>query len=105
MLTFRKDLIVGESLKGKERKIVPNIKRGKIKKKGVTLITYAANGKDFFDLIPAKEMKYPVRQEQQLYVLGLAGSRGEALELVQGLVMEVYNKTGEFDVRGYFGCQ
>lgn len=39
MLTFRKDLIVGESLKGKERKIVPNIKRGKIKKKGVTLIT------------------------------------------------------------------
>ena len=65
MLTFRKDLIVGESLKGKERKIVPNIKRGKIKKKGVTLITYAANGKDLFDLIPAKEMKYPVRQEQQ----------------------------------------
>ena len=54
MLTFRKDLIVGESLKGKERKIVPNIKRGKIKKKGVTLITYAANGKDLFDLIPAQ---------------------------------------------------
>ncbi len=46
-----------------------------------------------------------MRQEQQLYVLGLAGSRGEALELVQGLVMEVYDKTGEFDVRGYFGCQ
>ncbi len=48
-------------------------------------------------------MKLSVRQEQNLYVLGLAGNRREAFFLVQEMVMEVYEKTGGFDVRGYFG--
>ncbi|MDE7325006.1 MAG: hypothetical protein K2N63_01805 [Lachnospiraceae bacterium] len=105
MLTFRENLFVGESLKGKGEKLIPRIKKGKRLGKGVTMITYAANGRDLFDLIPAKEMKYPVRQKQELYVLGLAGSREEALALVQEMVMEVYRQTGDFDVRGYFGWQ
>jgi hypothetical protein len=103
MLNVRSDLFVGESLKEKYQKLLPRIAKGKKVKKGITMITYAVNGNDLFDLIPAKEMKLSVRQEQNLYVLGLAGNRREAFFLVQEMVMEVYEKTGGFDVRGYFG--
>lgn len=103
MLSFRKDPFVGESVKEKYQKLVPRIREGKRVKKGVTLIAYAVNGVDLFDLIPANEMKFPLRRKQDIHVLGLAGSRDEAIGMVQEMVMEVYGHTGEFDVRGYFG--
>lgn len=103
MLSFRKDPFVGESVKEKYHKIRARIQDGKRVKKGITLIVYAINGKDLFDLLPAKEMKFPLRKKQDIYVLGIAGSREEAIELVQEMVMEVYGKTGGFDVREYFG--
>lgn len=105
MLRFRKDLLVGESVKEKYRKLLQRIEKGKLVKKDITLITYAINGEDLFDLIPAYEMKFSVRKKQDFYVLGLAGSREEAVELAQRLVMEVYGSTGGFDVREYFGCE
>lgn len=105
MLSLRSDLFVGESLKEKYQKLLPRIEKGKKVKKGITVIAYAVNEKDLFDLIPAKEIKLSVRQEQNLYVLGLAGNRKEAFFLVQKMVMEVYQKTGSFDVRGYFGFE
>ncbi len=105
MLNVRSDLFVGESLKEKYQKLLPRIEKGKKVKKGIMMITYAVNGNDLFDLIPAKEMKLSVRQEQNLYVLGLAGNHREAFSMVQEMVMEVYEKTGGFDVRGYFGFE
>ena len=103
MLSFRKNPFVGESVKEKYQKLVARIREGKRVKKGITLIAYAINGKDLFDLLPANEMKSSLRKKQDIYVLGMAGSREEAIELVQEMVMEVYGQTGGFDVRGYFG--
>ncbi|MDE7210954.1 MAG: hypothetical protein K2O03_05860 [Lachnospiraceae bacterium] len=103
MLSFRADPFVGESVKEKYQKLEARIRDGKRVKKGITLIVYAINEKDLFDLLPANEMKFPLRKKQDIYVLGIAGSRKEAMELVQGMVMEVYGRTGGFDVRGYFG--
>lgn len=103
MLDFREELFVGGSLKEKYQKLVPQIIKGKRIKKGITLIAYAGNGVDLFDLIPAKEMKFSLRRKQDIYVLGIAGSRDEAVAMVQDMVMEVYGRTGGFDVREYFG--
>ncbi|MDE6875282.1 MAG: hypothetical protein K2P87_12585 [Lachnospiraceae bacterium] len=103
MLNFCKEPFVGESVKENYQKLVPRIREGKRVKKGITLIAYAGNGKDLFDLIPANEMKLSLRREQDIHVLGIAGSREEAIWLVQGMVMEVYGQTGGFDVRKYFG--
>ncbi len=103
MLDFRKELFVGESVREDYQKLVPRIRKGKPVKKGITLIAYAVNGVDLFDLLSAKEMVFPLRRSQDIYVLGIAGSREEALAMVQDMVMEVYGQTGGFDVRKYFG--
>lgn len=103
MLKFRSAMFFGESVKSEHRRLLRRLHRGRPVKKGITLITYAANGQDLFDLIPAWELRFPYRKQQDLYVLGMAGSKEEAVGLVKEMIMEVYGKTGGFDVRKYFG--
>lgn len=103
MLKFRSIMFFGESVKSEHRRLLRRLSQGKPVKKEITLITYAANGQDLFDLLPAKELKISYRKQQELYVLGMAGSKEEAIGLVQDMVMEVYKETGGFDVRSYFG--
>ncbi|MDE7300296.1 MAG: hypothetical protein K2N94_15975 [Lachnospiraceae bacterium] len=105
MLRFRSPVYFGESMdtERKRQRLMEKLSRGRHVRKGVTLILYAVNGKDLFDLLPARELKRPWRKGEDFYVLGLAANREEALQLVQRMVMEVYESTGDFDVRGYFG--
>ena len=103
MLKFRSAMFFGESVKKEHRKLLRRLDRGKSVSKEITLITYAVNGRDLFDLIQAWELRLPFRKQQDLYVLGMAGSKEEAIDLAVEMVMEVYGKTGGFDVRSHFG--
>ncbi len=105
MLKFRSPVYFGDSIdtERKRKRLTEKLADGRHVGKGVTLILYAANGQDLFDLLPARELKFPWRKGEDFYVLGLAGNKAEALELVKRMVMEVYESTGDFDVRGYFG--
>lgn len=103
MLKFRSAMFFGESVKKEHRKLLRRLHRGKLVSKGITLVAYAANERDLFDLIPAWELWFPYRKQQDLYVLGLAGSKEEAIDLAVEMVMEVYGKTDGLDVRAYFG--
>ena len=40
---------------------------------------------------------------EEIYVVGLAKGRDEALNLVRDIIDEVYNATGGFDIREYLG--
>ena len=107
MLRFREPVYFGESLEKSKtgQKLQKQLHTGQLVKNSVTLILYAMNGCDLFDLLPANELKYPWRKDQDFYVLGLASDKSEAIELVQEMVVEVFEHTGGFDVRGYFGYQ
>lgn len=105
MLKFRKSLYFGESVKTEHRRLLRRLSQGKRVSKDVMLIAYAFNGTDLFDLIPAKELRFPYRKGQELFVLGLAGDKDEAVGLVSEMVTEVYEATGAFDVRSYFGYE
>lgn len=105
MLRFRKSLYFGESVKSEHRRLLHRLSRGKRISRKAVLITYAFNGADLFDLLPAKELHFPYRKKQELFVLGLAGDKEEAVGLVGEMVTEVYEATGGFDVRSYFGYE
>lgn len=105
MVRFRSELYWGKAFEEekKRQKLIKKLQNQKWVKKDVTLIAYAVNGQDLFDLIPAYELKLPWRKEQELFVLGVGKDKEEALEVVERMVMEVYQATGEFAVREYFG--
>ena len=53
------------------------------------------------EVIPASLLRQPYYQKQDLFVLGIAGSKQEAYELVRQLIEEVYQETGGVALREY----
>lgn len=104
MLVFYKNLYWGESVQKKQNKLLLRLAAGKLAKPGITLITYASNGSDLFDLIPAWE-EYFINKKKELFVLGIAGSKEEAEELSGEMICRVYKETGTLNVRDYFGYE
>ncbi|QHQ62517.1 hypothetical protein Ana3638_18435 [Anaerocolumna sedimenticola] len=68
----------------------------------VYCITFASNSYNLFDIINANELIFPYYSKRDVYILGLAGSKGQAKYLVKDMLMEIYDKTGDFRVREYF---
>lgn len=68
----------------------------------VYCITFASNSHNLFDIIDANELLFPYYARQEINILGLAGSKGQAKLLVKDMLEEIYNKTGDFRVREYF---
>jgi hypothetical protein len=88
-------------MKKKNEKVVASINNREATF-GVYCITFASHPSNLFDIIEANELLFPHYQRSQIRIIGLAKGKEEAVTVVQDMLMEVYNKTGEFDVRSYF---
>ena len=66
------------------------------------MIALASNPKNLLDVIPEWELMQKHYPKKGKYIVGLAGSYDEALEIVTEIVTEVYKDTGQFQVSRYF---
>ena len=69
----------------------------------VYVITLASNEKNLLELIPSWEFMQKYYPKKHKMIIGLAGDYEEALLLVEQIIGEIYEKTGGFDVRSFFG--
>lgn len=102
MIVWSENLILGETIKKKHRKVIHAINRGRLVS-GVYLIAYPSNPSNLLDLIPAKELLFPIYQRSEIHIIGLANGKAEAERTAAKMITEVYKKTGGFEIRGYFG--
>ena len=68
----------------------------------IYVIAFASNRQNLLDIIPAWELmqkSYPGKKQMQ--IIGLAKGYAEALELVCSIIEEVYQNTGDVDVKSY----
>ena len=82
-------------------KIKKNIKSGKAQP-GVYVISPAASQNDLLDIIPSFMLRAGRYRETE--ILGIAFTKEEAMELCAQIIMDVYDKTGGFDVKAYIQC-
>lgn len=82
MLKWCKDLRIGEGVK-KADKIRRKLNHGKIVP-GVYLITFSENPRNLLEII------------------GLAGDKDEAVDMVVEIIREVYDATGDFRIEEYW---
>jgi hypothetical protein len=101
MISWASRLYIGDKMKKKNEKVVASINNREVTF-GVYCITFASHPSNLFDIIEANELLFPHYQRSEIRIVGLAKGKEEAITVVQDMVMEVYNKTGEFDVRSYF---
>lgn len=101
MVHWASKLYIGEKMKAKKDKAIVSIDKQEVTY-GVYCIAFASQPANLFDIMNANELLFPCYKKADVRIVGLAKGREEAVLLVQDMLMEVYNKTGEFDVRAYF---
>lgn len=101
MISWTSRLYVGEKLKKKKDKAITSINNQEVTF-GVYCIAFASHPGNLFDIIDANELLFPHYKKSQVQIVGLAKGKEEAILLVKDMLMEIYSKTGNFDVRAYF---
>lgn len=94
-------LWVGRKAARKKGKLIASLNAGQ-RVPNTWLITLAENPSDTLDIIPSKMFRNPEYPAEDLYVLGIALGREEALELVEQMVDYIYRETGTLNIRDYF---
>lgn len=101
MIQWASKLYIGDQLINKKDKAIRKINKRKLTN-NVYCIAFASMPHNLFDIMNANELLFPHYKKTDIKIIGLAKGENEALYLVQDLLMEVYNNTGEFNVREYF---
>jgi protoheme ferro-lyase len=101
MILWTSRLFVGDKIKKKKEKVIASINNREATF-GVYCIAFASHPDNLFDILNANELLFPHYKKTEVRIVGIANGKEEAIDLVQNMLMEVYNKTGNFDVRSYF---
>jgi hypothetical protein len=94
------DLYVGESIKGKEKRIKWKIEHraGMI---SIYVIAFASNPDNLLDMIPARDLMQKAYPKDDLKIIGLAKGYKEGIDLIRQIMDETYRATGGVDVYAY----
>lgn len=101
MIQWISRIYVSDNLKKKKDKTIDSINNRRLTS-DIYCIAFASSPSNLFDIINANELLFPHYQKANIKIVGLAKGEEEATKLTQDLLMEVYNKTGAFDVRNYY---
>lgn len=103
-VTYHPKLYLGESIREKK---LDKIKK-KLEKKpllsGVVLIAVSRNPSDQLDIFEAGQLVQRYYQKNPPYVVGIAGSREEAVGIVERLVQECVASRGDCALKEFLLC-
>lgn len=103
-MKWYKDLFLGENISSDAKQIIKKIKKKQLTP-GVYVIAFASNPKNLLDIIPTMELMQKGYPKDEIRIVGLALGIKEAKEVVRQIVDEVYQNTGNVDVKAYLKCK
>lgn len=98
-MRFYKKLYISPSLQKKKRQIIWRLKIGKAVP-FVYVITLSEQN-DLMEIYHGFLLKQSYYQKNPPFILGIADSHSAAIELVQQILTDIHDKTGNYDVRSY----
>lgn len=99
-MRYYKELYLGEGLEKKKKKIIKKLEEKKFQP-NVHIITLALNPQNYLEIYNSALLIQPGFPKEDFFVVGITKGYEEAVELVEEIVREVYNKTKGADVRSY----
>lgn len=99
-MRYYKHLYLTEGLEKKKEKIIRKLEAGKLQP-SVHVITLAVSEKNQLEIYPALQFQQPTFPDLDLFVVGITKGYDEAVELVEQIVQEVYDRTGTCEIRSY----
>lgn len=73
----------------------------RIPHRAVYLIVLPQSEHSVLEMIPSTALLQEAYPRENLRVIGMGASRGEALELIRQIIDEVYRQQGDFDVAAF----
>ncbi len=98
-MRYYKHLYLAEGIKKKE-KIIRKLEEKKLQM-NIHVITLARNEKNQLEIYNSMVFLQPNFPHDDLFVVGLAKGYEDAVEMVEEIAQEVYNKTKGADIRSY----
>lgn len=99
-MRYYRHLYLGAGIEKKREKVIRRLEEGK-PQPGVHIITLPRGGKNQLEIYPAAQFLQPDFPWKDFFVVGIGKGFDEALELVEEITKEVYNKTESADIRSY----
>ena len=100
MLRWYKNLYLGNTVKGQEKKLMRKLEKGK-PTPGIWLVTIASNEENNLDLIPAELLLQRSLRVQCPMIVGMGFTRIEAMGILLEIVQEVYRETQDMNIRAW----
>lgn len=101
MIQWYETLYLDEKIAKKFVKVKKRIEQSKAVK-NVYCILLSSNENNLLDIMNANELLFSYYQKKELLLVGVACSRASAMEIVRQIVQEIYEQTGDVDIRKYF---
>lgn len=103
-VTYHPRLYLGESINEKKLDKIKRRLENKPLLSGVVLIAISRNPSDQLDIFEARQMAQSYYAKNPPYVVGIAGSRSEAVDMVEQLVRECLASRGDCALKEYLLC-
>ena len=103
-MKFYKHLYVSEDIGKKKEKIIRNMKSGTYPLT-TYLLVLIEEGENQLEFYSASLLRQGMLYEEDIFVVGLASGYEDAVYLVEEIIREVYEKTGDVDIRSYIRDQ
>lgn len=102
MIEWYKDLYM-DSITKKTADVWRRLSDKEVLQYPVFCVTLSTNPSNLLDIINVNELLFPYYKDKQIFIVGVASSREQAKIMAAAIVTKVYETTGGFDVRAYFG--
>lgn len=99
-MRFYEYLYVSESIEKKAEKIKTKLQKGKLPF-NVYLIVLIEEGENQLEFYSTALLYQQIFKKEDLFVVGIAESQIDAIYLVDEIAREVYENTGDLDIRSY----
>jgi hypothetical protein len=95
-------LYLGEKAKKNRYRILQGLRKGNLQPE-VYVIVPPQNGNNVLEILPSFMLWAPAYQEMEIFVIGVAVTYWEGLEVARQIVDELYQKTGGFCLEELIG--
>lgn len=99
-MRYYRHLYLTEGLEKKKDKIIAKLEKNRFQV-SIHLIVLSANERNQLDIINSVLLLQPDYPKENLFVVGIAKSYDDALELVEKIAGEVYDETQDANIRNY----
>lgn len=99
-MRYYRYLYIQEELNAKKEKILKKLENKKFLM-NLHLITLSQNPQNHLEIHSSKYLFQPGFPQEHLFIIGIVKGYDDALAFVERLTQEVYDATGQLDIRSY----